>query len=79
MTVARPYRLTWSAFVVVRSSELDTGELGAVLASNWWKASANSSTEFKALVTRELEARYGQDLLVTFGPVSGSSRGPWEL
>ena len=64
--------LTWSCFVAVASPA------GERVAASWWRAKAASPAEFKELVRESARERFGASVELSFGPVTGSSRGPWE-
>ena len=64
--------LTWSCFVAVASPA------GERVAASWWRAKAASPEEFKKLVRESAERRFEGPVELSFGPVTGSSRGPWE-
>lgn len=65
--------LTWNAFVV---AVIGRGEYRE---ASWWRVKAASSEDFKALVRDSIQAQFGGDVELSFGPVTGSSGGPWEF
>lgn len=64
--------LTWSSFVVVTHAQVR-------VEGSWWRAKAASPEEFKKLVRESVERRFEGPVELSFGLVTGSSRGPWEL